>query len=152
MKKIYMALFVLAVLFIAGCSKNNATGNSIKDTTNDITESTSPEPKIDAKTSTIEISASGFSPKELTIKKGDTVTWINKDTKGRWPASATHPTHDKYPGSGITKCGTTEEGSIFDACRNLNAEESWSFTFNEIGTWAYHDHSLPKDFGKVIVE
>jgi len=100
----------------------------------------------------IEITSSGFTPSELTISKGETVTWINKDTEEHLPASAIHPTHTVYPGSGIEKCGTSEEKMIFDACRGLAPGESWSFTFNEIGTWGYHDH-LNVDFkGKIIVE
>ena len=100
----------------------------------------------------IEITSSGFSPKTLTIKKGETVTWINKDTESHWPASATHPTHTVYPGSDIKKCETAEESNIFDTCRGLNPGESYSFTFNEIGSWSYHDHIVANLFGKVIVE
>ena len=83
----------------------------------------------------IEISSSGFYPATLTIKKGGTVTWINKDTEKHWPASAMHPTHTVYPGSNIEKCGTIEEEGIFDSCRGLDTGESYSFTFNEIGSW-----------------
>ena len=71
-------------------------------------------------TYTVEITLSGFSPKTLTINKGDTVTWVNKLSRQSWPASAVHPTHKSYPGSGIEKCGTSEENQIFDACSGLN--------------------------------
>ncbi len=131
MKKILFILALLAILLIAGCGKK-------VDTT--------------VQGNTIEITDKGFSPKELKIKQGDKVTWMNKDSLGHWPASAMHPTHEKYPGSSIKKCGTSEESSIFDACKNVEAGSSWSFTFNEKGTWAYHDHSNPTLFGKVVVE
>lgn len=55
-------------------------------------------------------------------------------------------------GSSITKCGTREEGTIFDSCRNMAPGQSWSFTFNEKGTWLYHGHSDPSKFGQIIVE
>ena len=101
----------------------------------------------------IEITSSGFTPSTLTISKGDTVTWINKDTEEHWPASALHPTHTVYPGSDIKKCGTAEQGNIFDACDpGLAPGESFSFTFNEVGTWSYHDHLIGGLFGKIIVE
>ena len=100
----------------------------------------------------IEITSSGFSQKTLTIKKGETVTWVNKDTEEHWPASAMHPTHTVYPGSDIEKCGTSEEKNIFDACKGLAPGESYSFTFNEIGSWGYHDHIMANLFGKIIVE
>src|SRR3972149_1953321 len=80
----------------------------------------------------IEITSSGFSPKELSISVGETVTWMNRDTEEHWPASAMHPTHTVYPGSDIKKCGTSEEGKIFDACKGLAPGESYRFTFNEI--------------------
>ena len=100
----------------------------------------------------ISLTATSFSPQELTINVGETVTFINHGVKARWPASDIHPTHQLYPGSGLIKCGTPEAGSIFDACRGLNPGESFSFTFNEKGTWFYHDHLEAFTSGKIIVE
>ena len=103
-----------------------------------------------AATNVIEITASGFNPSSLTIKAGETVTWLNNGNAPTWPASAVHPTHRVYPGSDITKCGTGE--TIFDACKGLANGESFSFTFNNKGTWGYHDHLNPSLFGKIVVE
>ena len=100
---------------------------------------------------TIEMSEKGFSPNSLEIKQGDTVKFVNVGNIGQWPASAKHPTHTVYPGSDIKKCGTVEEAHIFDACKNIQPGESWSFTFNEKGTWGYHDHSKKELFGKIVV-
>ena len=99
----------------------------------------------------IEITSSGFSPKTLEINAGDTVTWTNKDSRNHWPASASHPTHTIYPGSSISKCGTSAESETFDACNGLSAGESYSFTFNEKGTWKYHDHLSISRTGTIIV-
>ena len=63
-----------------------------------------------------------------------------------------HPTHKVYPGSDIEKCGTAEESNIFDACRGLKEGESYEFTFNEKGSWRYHDHLNIKNTGSIIVE
>lgn len=97
----------------------------------------------------IEMSSSGFSPSSITIKKGDTVTFKTVDSGSYWPASAVHPTHTVYPGSGIDKCGTGAQ--IFDACGGIGEGQSWSFTFNEVGSWNYHNHLNPSNFGKIIV-
>ncbi len=105
-----------------------------------------------AKEYVVEITDAGYSPQKVTIKQGDTVKWINNSSSDNWPASAKHPTHEVYPGSGITKCGTAEESAIFDACKGLKTGESYSFTFNELGTWAYHEHLGVKMFGQIIVE
>ncbi|MEK6824273.1 MAG: hypothetical protein AABY02_00300, partial [Nanoarchaeota archaeon] len=63
-----------------------------------------------------------------------------------------HPSHKNYPGSDIAKCGTSEASTIFDACKGLAQGESYSFTFNEVGSWNYHDHLNPNLRGTVIVE
>ncbi|MBI5420956.1 MAG: hypothetical protein HZA35_01440 [Parcubacteria group bacterium] len=94
----------------------------------------------------------GFSSSSLTIKKGETVTFENKSTRKMWVASSKHPTHRDYPGSDIKKCGTESASTIFDACKGFAPGESWSFTFNEVGTWKYHDHLSPKNFGSITVE
>ncbi len=107
---------------------------------------------IVAKEYTVEITDTGYSPQKVTVKQGDTVKWVNNSSSENWPASAKHPTHEVYPGSSITKCGTAEESNIFDACRGLKAGESYSFTFNEKGMWAYHEHIAVKMFGQVVVE
>lgn len=97
-------------------------------------------------------SNNSFEPASLIIKKGDKVTFYNVSGDFVWPASASHPTHKNYPGSDIEKCDTSEEGAIFDACRKLPPGEDWSFIFNEVGSWAYHNHLQARESGVIIVE
>jgi len=101
--------------------------------------------EITSSTLTVEITSSGFSPKTFEINAGDTVTWTNMDSRSHWPASAVHPTHTVYPEPG----GCI--GSKFDACKGLSNRESYSFTFNEKGTWGYHDHLRASLTGTIIV-
>jgi len=105
-------------------------------------------------TNKIEITANGFSPSTIKVKAGDTVTWTNKDSVPHWPATASHPTHTVYPGSDIKKCGTAAQATIFDACKGLATGESFSFKFDQVGTWKFHDHLKPVApfFGSVTVE
>ena len=105
-----------------------------------------------AQTSIVEMSSNGFSPTEIRIKVGDTVKFTNVGTQQYWPASAMHPSHTVYPGSSISKCNTAEASTIFDACRAYGPGETYSFKFNEIGSWKYHDHRNPSAFGTIIVE
>lgn len=86
----------------------------------------------------VEIRGGRFLPSELKIKKGDTVVWTNFDSSPAWPASAFHPTHQVYPG--------------FDALKGINAGESYSFTFDKVGSWKYHNHLNLSVTGVVIVE
>lgn len=117
----------------------------------------------ESENSVIEITSEGFSPNELTVKSGESVTWTNKDSKERWPASAMHPTHTVYAGvnydeegsfAGSLGCkseGKAKDGA-FDACVGLKPGENWSFTFNQKGSWNYHDHLVSGNYGKIIVE
>ena len=94
----------------------------------------------------------GYAPKEMTIKKGDKVTFRNESARETWPASAMHPSHTLYPGSSIQKCETEEMTRVFDACMGLMQGEEWSFEFQEVGTWNYHDHKHAEHWGTIIVE
>ncbi len=127
------------------------------------TQPETPDNTQPAQTHTIEITSSGFEPRELTINEGDTVTWVNNDGPGRWPASNQHPTHTQYPGveyneggsfMGSRGCmgeGESKEGA-FDACQELEPGEEWSFTFTETGTWRYHDHRDSTKGGTIEVQ
>ncbi|MBI5786935.1 MAG: hypothetical protein HY446_00050, partial [Candidatus Niyogibacteria bacterium] len=81
----------------------------------------------------VKITAEGFLPRELEVKKGDTVVWTNATAKPSWPASAMLPTHDVYPEKGGCIA------SAFDACKGLAEGESFKVQFNPIGAWKYHD-------------
>ena len=94
----------------------------------------------------VNITSSGFSPQNIKIKAGESVTFINKDTTEHWPASGMHPTHTHYPEEG----GCI--GSTFDACEGLKQGERYSFTFHHKGEWNYHDHLNSGFTGTIIVE
>lgn len=99
----------------------------------------------------IYITETGYEPNTITIEVGDTIVFENRSDTPRWPASNNHPTHTLYPGSDIAKCGTEEAGGIFDACRGLELGESYAFTFNEVGSWRFHDHLAPRLGGVITV-
>lgn len=88
----------------------------------------------------------GYSPSTLEITKGTTVTFKNSAETSMWTASGIHPTHREYPTMG----GCI--GSAFDACKGVAKGESWSFTFDKVGTWKYHDHLLPSRTGTIMVK
>lgn len=74
----------------------------------------------------IVLTKNGFIPKETTIIEGDTVTFSTSLEDPFWPASSEHPTHTIYP--------------EFDSKHRIFPPETWSFTFNKVGRWQYHDH------------
>lgn len=86
----------------------------------------------------VTIDADGnFSPASAKVKKDRKVIWTNRSQHSVWPASALHPTHQVYPG--------------FDALRGIGFGEEYSFKFDRLGTWIYHDHLNPSKTGTVEV-
>ncbi|HLD40456.1 MAG TPA: plastocyanin/azurin family copper-binding protein [Candidatus Nanoarchaeia archaeon] len=140
-----VGLLMILTLLIA-CSPAAAPKTGESNVNSEPAEIVKANPSSD---NTIRITAAGFEPKTLTVKVGTTVTFFNEDSSKHWPASAVHPTHTAYPGSDIKKCGSGEV--IFDACKGLEQGESFSFTFNEKGSWGYHDHLRASMTGKIVV-
>jgi plastocyanin len=79
----------------------------------------------------------GYSPNEITIKKGEAVTFSTSENAFFWPASNIHPSHSIYP--------------EFDPKTPIDSTETWTFVFNNIGSWKYHDHLNPIFRGVVNV-
>lgn len=107
------------------------TGGATTNTT--VTVTTSP-----VKTLTVNYTDAGFSPASVSINKGDTVKFMNNSNGGMYVASGPHPIHTNY--------------SAFDAKRSYAKGESYSFTFDNVGSWGYHNHVSPSQSGTVIVK
>ena len=78
----------------------------------------------------VEIADFAFSPEELTVDAGTAVTWTNAD--------------------GPPHTATADDGS-FDSGR-LEPGDSYSETFDEPGTYAYHCEIHPRMTGTIVVE
>ena len=83
-----------------------------------------------ASSNTINMVNFTFTPGTLTVKAGTTVTWTNNDTTTHRPASD----------SGLFDSGDLAPGATF------------SFTFNNPGTFPYHCTINTYMTGKVIVQ
>ncbi len=93
-----------------------------------------------------------YSPNSLTIAKGTTVVFKNESNTQMWTASAMHPSHTAYSGTALSDHCPDVNNASFDACRGYEPGESWSFTFNKVGTWKYHNHMNPSAWGSVTVQ
>ena len=91
-----------------------------------------------------------YVPDFVRVSVGSGVRWVNKDDVF-WPASNLHPTHKEYPGSGITKCYSSSRDSLFDSCEVLGRGTEYSFVFEHVGEWRFHDHINPEATGTVVV-
>ncbi|MBP1763616.1 MAG: Copper-binding protein [Firmicutes bacterium] len=77
---------------------------------------------------TIIIQDASFQPDEITIQKGETIIWINKDSAG-------HTVRGSFFYSGLLREG-----------------QSFQQTFNEAGTFDYYCTLHPSMNGRVIVQ
>ena len=126
MKKLLFAVLI-GTLLVAGCTQSG--GNPPVTAGNDSVPVGSDH--------AVKIAGFAFDPKEITIKKGDTITWMNDDAAPHDVASDPHPTHTDLPG---LRSGTLQSG------------QSYTFQFVKVGTWGYHCHLHPTMKGTVIVE
>ena len=137
-----LIVLILSGLLLTACSH-------IPPVTTDTTEQSTTEEEVavqeeptesvmEEKTQvTVTASSEGFSPASVTVKKGEAVVFANESDAEVWVASAFHQTHDVYP--------------EFDELEGMSKGESWSFTFDKVGAWKYHNHLNPTQFGEVVV-
>ena len=85
----------------------------------------------------IALISTGFEPQTLTVTVGTKVTWTNSsDTTGN-VSSAPHPAHTGYPPLNLG---------------DFPADGSVSLVFDTAGTYKYHNHLNPTQFGSITVQ
>jgi len=94
----------------------------------------------------------GYAPATLKVKRGEAVTFKNQSSQSLWTASGVHPSHRVYSGTSLDEHCPDTANTAFDACQGVLPGQSWSFTFNKVGTWGYHNHLSPGDRGVIVVE
>jgi len=151
-KNILLAVVVLVIVVVGWMLLRNKSDIALETPTPMASPTPIPSASPVVSNNIITYTDAGYSPSLITIKKGETVTWKNESSNLMWTASAMHPTHKVYPGTDISACGTQTLLPMFDACAGVASGQSWSFTFNNVGTWGYHNHLNSSKFGKVIVE
>jgi plastocyanin len=83
-----------------------------------------------ATTRTVEIRSGGFSPQSLTLIEGDTVTWVNRDSKN----------HQVLENNGRFVSAVLRPG------------QRYSFTFQAAATYRYRDALYPNRRGTITVK
>lgn len=115
-----------------------ATATSTATTSPSTTASASPSSTATPVTTTVTYNGTSYSPATITVKQGDTVVFRNEGSGQMWPASDPHPTHTTY--------------SAFDSKKAIAAGSTYSFTFDRVGSWGFHDHLTPSAKGTVVVQ
>jgi len=135
-KNIGIVIIVLVVLAGGGAAlvasqhtdKKNSATNNMNMSTKKNSDSSGSSPSA---TNTVTIQNFAFSPSNITVKKGTTVTWTNQDS--------------------IAHTVTESDGSTGPNSGNLENGESYSFIYNQTGTFTYHCAIHPDMVGTVKV-
>lgn len=141
-RNLTIAIVVALILVVAGWLLTRPKQTSVSESaqpasTSASNESTSSSANWTFAPNLITITKSGFSPKDLTIKTGETVDWTNADIVDHTVNSAPHPTHTAYPPLNLD---------------TIKPGDKKSLNFPEPGTYKYHDHLNPSLVGSIIVE
>lgn len=86
---------------------------------------------------TVTLTQDGFSPATLTVKAGETVTWVNKSGTDATVNSDPHPTHENYTPLNLGKL--SDGGTL-------------SLKFDKSGTYGYHNHFDASQKGTIVVQ
>ncbi len=111
-----------AVLLLASCG-----GGSSSTPTSPTTPGTPGTPTV---TTTITITATGVSPKDIQVSPGARVTFVNNDTRAHQMTSDPHPEHTDC--SEINQVGVLAPG-----------QSRQTGNLNTVRTCGFHDHDLP---------
>lgn len=133
MKKALPIIIVLVVL-VAGLAyfltRNNNSSNSSTPPNNTSSTDNNP-PAATQATDKVTIENMAFTPADITIKKGTAVTWTNRDS--------------------VAHTVVETDGQDGPNSNDLSNGQSYTFTYNTVGTFKYHCSIHPMMTGTVTV-
>jgi plastocyanin len=121
---------VISLILLAGCSSYSSQAPAASAPASQTAAASSAPAAVSSNQAAVSISGFAFSSPTLTVAKGTTVTWTNNDS----------PTHTVTSDSGVWDSG------------NLSPGKSFSFTFNQVGTFPYHCNIHSSMTAKIIVQ
>ena len=128
---ILAVILLIAVVVIALAHKTSSPANQYGSQNNG--SSSSSNSNNQPATGTINIRDMMFTPSQITVTKGGTVTWTNNDT-------VTHTVEDDLSNVGGPSSGDIPAGG------------KYSFTFNKTGSFQYHCRIHPSMRGTIVVK
>lgn len=87
--------------------------------------------------SEIDYTDSGFSPANLNVKAGQTITIKNTSSGAMSFNSDPHPVHTSFPELNLGR---------------IDAGQSKTLTLTKAGTYTYHNHLSPSQKGTIVVQ
>lgn len=98
----------------------------------------SPSATTQSSITTIKIENNRFIPTSVSVKVGQSVSFVNNDSTDHQLASDPHPTHTGYP---PLNAGILSPDGV-----------AQSVTFTKKGVFGFHDHLNPTIKGQIVVE
>ena len=89
------------------------------------------------KMETVRYTNTGYEPSILSVPVGTMVQFVNESDSDMWVASNEHPGHSILP--------------TFDQFKSSPNGTTYTYVFDKIGSWPYHDHLKPAVVGIVKV-
>lgn len=89
------------------------------------------------KMETVRYTNQGYVPERLEVSLGTMVQFINESDSSMWVASNEHPGHTDLP--------------TFDQFSPSVKTSVYHYTFDQVGTWYFHDHLKPEFSGVINV-
>ncbi len=137
-KFLAVGLIAISAIVLSACKANNQYGAQ------DDSKNQSQVVQEEQKQGAVTITATdlGFDPQVVTIKAGESITWVNNSSKTIQIGSANHPDHKINP--------DLTGGQYVVA---IPAGESKTVSAGtKVGRWAYHDHLKSSQGGTVVIE
>jgi plastocyanin len=128
MKRSTLAIIIVIILLIAG----GAIALTHKNKTSTTANTSTSAPSAQTSAGSVDIKNMMFTPSQVTVTKGTTVTWTNND-------SVAHTVVDDLSNVGGPSSGDIQPGSTY------------SFTFNKTGSFQYHCSIHSSMRGTIVV-
>lgn len=134
MKKV-IPIVVVAVVVVAGVIiavvEHSSNNNTMSMNMSSTSSSSNNHNSSTSATNKVTISNFSFSPASITVKKGTTVTWTNQDS--------------------VAHTVVEVDGKDGPKSQDVSNGQSYSFTYNTVGSFAYHCSIHPDMTGTVTV-
>lgn len=118
-------------------AKDIRTGESVASELFTNTGESTPHMMGGMKMETVRYTNQGYEPAEIEISVGTMVQFINESDREMWVASNEHPGHTDLP--------------TFDQFSPSSKSSVYTYTFDQVGTWSFHDHLEPALVGTINV-
>jgi plastocyanin len=130
-------IVALGAFTFLGNKKTNPTTSTRQPEPIKSQQTTSAETETNKQVTNVILGGSSFVPKDIAVKAGARVVWINKSGKAATVNSDDHPTHRLYPFLNLGEFANATTVQV---------------VVEKPGKYSYHNHLNPSETGTITVE